>query len=437
MTHIKKRICILLALSMLFTSGCGSAAPAVSSTEAVTQITETETSTQIAEITETNTQIVETIEQETEASTNTTSGSSPYLLDIDTSSFEITEENFTDTSLEFAAKLKAGWNLGNTLDANGMSGLQSEVSWGQPKATKELIDFIKESGFTSIRLPISWGNHTNGENYEIDQEWMARVHEVVDWAIDAGLYVVINTHHDNHFYYPTKEHLDASLYYIDCIWAQVADEFRDYDEHLIFEAMNEPRLADTNLEWYFNKGDAKGVEALECISILNQRFVDVVRSSGGNNTLRYLMLSGYAGNPDLTIDNGFLIATDPAEHLLMSLHAYTPYDFAMNAGGYRQWDKSLNSEFAFMDKIKTYFIDKGIGVAITEMGATNKNNLNSRVLWFYYYTQKASEYGISCFVWDNGNNSIGEECFAFIGRSSLKVIFPDLLKALTINYEEE
>lgn len=438
---MKKRLCILLTLSMLFTYGCGTSTPPSLDTAPSTPVVEDATANNSEQVTDNaqtdSTEIDTEINTETEPAEKPIPEHSPYLVDIDTSSFTVTEEAFTDSSLEFAAKLKAGWNLGNTLDATGSMGMQSEVSWGQPKATKELIDFVKESGFTSIRLPISWGLHTDGDDYAIDPEWMARIHEVVDWSIDAGLYVVINTHHDNDFYYPTEEHLEKSLYFIDCIWSQVANEFRDYDEHLIFEAMNEPRLSDTDKEWYFNKGDAEGVEALACISALNQRFVDVVRSSGGNNTLRYLMLSGYAGNPDLTIDNNFEIATDPANHLLMSIHAYTPYDFAMNASGYRKWDKAYNSQFSFMDKAKEYFIDKGIGVAITEMGATNKNNLQSRALWFYYYTQKASELNISCFVWDNGNNAIGEECFAFLGRSSQTVLFPELLEGLTINYREE
>ena len=363
--------------------------------------------------------------------------SSPYLANVDPNSFEVDEDAFCYSSLEFAGLLKAGWNLGNTLDAQSMDGLLSEVAWGQPMTTKELINFIKESGFTSIRIPVSWGYHTSGDDYEIDADWMARVKEIVDWAIDADLYVIINSHHDNDFYYPTEEHLEKSLYYIDCIWSQIATVFRDYDEHLIFEAMNEPRLSGTDLEWGFDVGNPQGVEALGCISQLNQRFVDIIRKSGGNNTLRYIMISGYAGNPDITIDNNFEIATDPANHMLMSIHAYTPYEFAMDITGYRYWDKSLNTEFAFMDKAKEYFIDKGIGVSITEMGATNKNNLTPRTMWFYFYTQKASSLGISCFVWDNGNNMVGEECFGFIGRTSLKVIFPELLEALTINYRDE
>lgn len=438
---MKRKLCLTMAIIMVTFTACQKS----DNTETV-QTTVIETQEEmVTDVEAESTDEIAIADTEEEADTNeeltedTTMADkvSPYLNDIDLDSFDVDADAFTYSSLEFAGLLKAGWNLGNTLDATSTNGLMSEIAWGQPFTTKEMIDFVAECEFTSIRIPVSWGLHTSGENYEIDPEWMDRVKTVVDWAMDNNLYVIINSHHDNDFYYPTKDHLDKSLYYIDCIWSQIADTFRDYDEHLIFEGMNEPRLKDTDLEWYFDKGNPQGLEALECISALNQRFIDTVRRSGGNNTLRYLMISAYAGNPDLTIDNGFEIATDPANHMLMSIHAYTPYDFAMNVNGYRNWDLAYNeTEFVFMDKAKEYFIDKGIGVSITEMGATNKNNLQPRAMWYYYYTQKASELGISCFVWDNGNNGIGEECFAFIGRTSRKVLYPPLLEALVINYRD-
>ena len=111
--------------------------------------------------------------------------------------------DIADNSVDFVKNMKLGWNLGNTLDATG-SGMSSETSWGQPKTTKELIDFVKGSGFTTIRIPVSWSNHVD-ENNNIDGEWMDRVNEVVDYAIDDGLYVILNSHHDNDRYYPTSE----------------------------------------------------------------------------------------------------------------------------------------------------------------------------------------------------------------------------------------
>ncbi|MCR5255498.1 MAG: cellulase family glycosylhydrolase [Acetatifactor sp.] len=355
--------------------------------------------------------------------------------DFDASAYNVDADCFTLDSLEFTKNLKAGWNLGNTLDCQSTDGLNAEVAWGMPFTTEKLIDLIKESGFTSIRIPVSWGYHTTGDNYVIDEEWMNRVNEIVDWAIDADLYVIINSHHDNDFYYPTEEHLEKSLHYLECIWWQIGDRFRDYDEHLIFEGMNEPRLSGTDLEWYFNKGDSQGVASLRCIEKQNQIFVDTVRKTGGNNTLRYLMVSAYAGNPDITMDNGFVLPTDPANHLIMSIHAYSPYDFAMGFPGYNVWNSEKVSELSFMDKANDYFVANGVGVAITEMGAINKKNTASRVLWFDDYTKKAASFGMPCFVWDNGNNGIGVETFAFISRSGYKAIYPELLEALTKNYQ--
>ncbi len=352
----------------------------------------------------------------------------------DTSEYTLDSDRFALSPVEFSYNLKAGWNLGNTLDCQSYDGLRAEVAWGQPMTTRKLIDYIKEAGFTSIRIPVSWGYHVSGDDHEINEEWLARVKEIVDWAIEDDLYVIINSHHDNDFYYPTDDHMDKSVKYLTDIWVQVANEFRDYDEHLIFEAMNEPRLSGTGKEWYFSEGDAEGVAALRNIEKLNEVFVDTVRASGGNNTLRYLMLSGYAGNPDLTMDNGFTWPDDPADHLIMSIHAYSPYDFAMNPSGYNDWDESKVSGLSFMDKAKEYFIDKGVGVSITEMGAINKRNDAARQAWFDDYTKKASSLQISCFVWDNGNNGVGEESFAFISRKVFKPMVPELLEAFTKNY---
>ncbi|MBO7356989.1 MAG: glycoside hydrolase family 5 protein [Lachnospiraceae bacterium] len=348
--------------------------------------------------------------------------------------YPVDADKFTLSAVEFSHNLKAGWNLGNTLDCQSYDGLRAEVAWGQPMTTRKLIDYVKEAGFTSIRIPVSWGYHVSGDDHKIDEEWMARVKEIVDWAIEDDLYVIINSHHDNDFYYPTDDHMDKSVKYLSDIWVQVSEEFRAYDEHLIFEAMNEPRLSGTGKEWYFNTGDQEGIAALRNIEKLNETFVNIVRASGGNNTLRYLMLSGYAGNPDLTIDNGFTWPADPANHLIMSIHAYSPYDFAMNPAGYNDWNETKVSGLSFMDKAKEYFIDNGIGVSITEMGAINKRNDASREAWYNDYTKKASSLQISCFVWDNGNNGVGEESFAFLSRKVYKPMVPELLEALTKNY---
>ncbi|MDD7185734.1 MAG: glycoside hydrolase family 5 protein, partial [Oscillospiraceae bacterium] len=192
-------------------------------------------------------------------------------------------------SFKFAADMKLGWNLGNTLDAIDDDGYNSnkldiEGSWCSVKTTKEMIDSIKKSGFQTIRIPVSWHNHID-ENNNIDKEWLDRVQEVVDYAVANDMHIILNIHHDNDLkdgkvlgFYPEKQYLEQSLKYVEDIWTQVADRFKDYDEHLVFESLNEPRLIGSVYEWNFNANAQECIEAQECINEMNQKFVDVVRS---------------------------------------------------------------------------------------------------------------------------------------------------------------
>lgn len=339
-----------------------------------------------------------------------------------------------DNSVDFAKNMKLGWNLGNTLDAVGNGTLDDETSWGQPKATQKLIDYIKEVGFTTIRIPVSWGKHVDAD-YNIDSAWMDRVQEVVDYAYYGGLYVIINSHHDCDYYYPSAEKAEQGAKYLDKIWSQISERFKDYDERLIFESMNEPRLTGTNKEWWFSSTDPEGVASIECIVKLNQVVVDTVRKSGGYNETRYIMVPSNAANADHALNNAFTVPTDPANRIIVSVHAYSPYDFAMNAAGYKDWDGSHDNELGFMDKLANKFIDNGVGVVIGEFGATNKDNLEARVAWADSFTKKASDLGISCILWDNAGIKVGSENFGMVNRYSLKLFFPDLMDAYLKYYK--
>lgn len=342
-----------------------------------------------------------------------------------------------DNAVDFAANMKLGWNLGNTLDANGgqKNSLTSETSWGQPLTTKEMIEFVKASGFTTIRIPVSWANHTD-EEFNIDAEWMARVKEIVDWSLDAGLYVILNSHHDNDVYYPTAENSDRAVKYLATIWTQIAEEFKDYDERLVFQAMNEPRLAGTPIEWWFQQNDAKGIAAIKQINVLNQIFVTTIRDNKSEcNQKRYLMVGSYAASPDFALNSAFVVPDDPSNRLMISIHAYTPYDFAMNANGYKNWDGTHVGDLGFIQRLNNTFVQKGYGVVIDEFGATNKGNDADRIAWAKDYTGKAANFGISCVLWDNGGTNIGEENFGMIDRRNLKIFFPDLLDAYLSSYK--
>lgn len=382
----------------------------------------------VASVSETSVSVEEPVVSKTEPATSTEEPVASAGTDEQLSEQLLLDPTPND-SVEFATNLKFGWNLGNTLDATSFNGTAAEISWGMPKTTKEMIDFVREQGFTTIRIPVSWGIHTLGKNYVIDANWMKRVKEIVDWAIEDGFYVIINSHHDCDYYYPSEEKLENSLTYIECIWSQVAETFKDYDEHLIFESMNEPRLMGTSKEWWFSENDPEGIASITCLRKLNQKFVDTVRASGGNNETRYLMVPSHAAAPETVLNKAFQAPADPAGRILISVHAYTPYDFAGNENGYSKWDGSKESEFTFMKRLDTKFIQKGYGVVIGEFGVTNKDNLDDRIAWAEAYTRTASGYGIPCIVWDNGQTGVGAENFGLIDRENLEVFFPELLES--------
>lgn len=342
---------------------------------------------------------------------------------------------FADNSVEFAANMKLGWNLGNTLDATGNTTIDSEASWGQPYVTRDQINYVKECGFTSIRIPVSWSNHVD-ENNVIDEAWMNRVTEIVNYAVDAGFYIIINSHHDCDKYYPTEEHYEESEKYIKDIWTQIAEHFKNYDERLVFEGMNEPRLSGTSKEWWFADNDPDGIESIEVISKLNQVFVDTVRATGGNNTERYLMVPSNAASATNALNDAFTVPNDPSNRIIISVHAYSPYNFAMNGNGTKAWNEKQAGELGFMDQLNEKFIQNGFGVVIGEFGATNKNNLEDRVAWAKCYTEKAHSLDISCFLWDNGGIKSGEENFGMINRRDLRVYYPELLDQLIAGFED-
>ena len=326
--------------------------------------------------------------------------------------------------MELVADMKIGWNLGNTLDATGGIGIMSETAWGNPKTKQEMIDKILEAGFNVIRLPITWDGHFGAApEYKIHDIWLQRVKEVVDYAYNKGAYVIINTHHEE-WYMPTEENKVANGEQITALWSQIAEYFKEYDEHLIFEGLNEPRLRGTSKEW---SGDAK---ASEVINYWEQLFVDAVRATGGNNALRHLMITGYAASSSR--DNLAKIKLPEDDKLIISVHAYNPYNFALNANGTDKWtvEKDGSELTGFMKMLNDLFVSKGIPVIIGEFGAVNKENTEARIAWVTHYVSEAKKYGIPCVWWDNGAFSGNGENFGLLDRRQLEYPFPELLDAM-------
>lgn len=319
---------------------------------------------------------------------------------------------------KLVAELEAGWNLGDSLDALG-----GEKAWGNVTTTKEIIDAVKAKGFNTIRIPTSWGQYTAKaeNNYKINPTWLQRVGDVVDYAIENDMYVILNTHHETKWIIPTRDQMgDAEAKYL-AIWSQIAAYFSNYGDHLIFEGLNEPRVVDSPTEW---NGGTK--EVRDIINELLDGFVKTVRSSGGNNANRLLLLTSEAAAVvDAALKDVIVPENDPC--IAMSLHAYTPYDFTFShSGDYAEWTGNHKSDIDWLfGQLDRYFLSKGIPVVITEFGNEQKklgegNNDEEAAKWIKEYVTKATEHGVPTVIWDNGKLRPGNEKFGYLDRRTLE-----------------
>ena len=336
------------------------------------------------------------------------------------------------TAWDVVNEMKIGWNLGNTLDCTNTSLLKAlnaqrwETVWGNPVTTKELLETVIDAGFNVIRIPVSWNDHIYlNDNYRIEESWMDRVQEVVDYAYDHGAYVILNTHHES-WYYPYYENEERAAAMLEAVWDQIAKRFADYDEHLIFEGMNEPRKVGTDQEW--NGGDEEGWAV---VNSLNRVFVDTIRNSGGNNPDRILMVTGYGANCWNALSH--LEVPEGDSRIIVSVHAYEPYDFALNVQGRGLWNQDTEKIDALMNSIDKLFISKGIPVIIGEFGVMVKpaeGNEEERAMWAEYYVSAAKEIGVVCIWWDNGFFEGDGELFGLIDRETCKWKYSLIMEGL-------
>ena len=354
------------------------------------------------------------------------------------------------TAINLVKDMKTGWNLGNTLDATGgKKGLESETSWGMPKTTKAMIDGLAASGIKTIRIPVSWSQHIIDKKYTIDPKWMARVKQIVDWAIADDMYVIINIHHDNFSknakmpansgFYPTNQNYDESLRFVCNVWAQISLAFNNgYDEHLVFETLNEPRLCGTGEEWWYDISSPLSREAMANVNKLNQAILDTIRESDGNNKKRIVACPSLQASPESAMAHSFKMPQDydmSTKRLIVSVHMYTPYNFAMESPGISKFSAQVEKEFtSTFKRLYDMFIINGYAVYIGEYGATNKNNLDDRVKWFKSYIKNSQKYGIACILWDNGvwkveGNDYSEH-YGFYNREEQTWYFPEILNAI-------
>lgn len=346
-------------------------------------------------------------------------------------------------AMTLSDKMLIGWNLGNSLEATNEDGtMASETYWGNPKTNKAMIDAVKAAGFNAVRIPCAWSGYIEDEtNYKIKDSWLARVKEVVDFVVDNDMYAIINIHWDggwleNNPFYEKQEEINIKQ---KALWEQIAVYFRNYDERLLFAGTNEVH-ADYN---------DPTTEHLTVQMSFNQTFVDAVRSTGGRNAYRNLIVQAY--NTNIThADNHLVLPNDPTpDRMFMEVHYYDPYDFALQENGNfkTQWGQSFEGgdvsnwgQEAWVDeafgKMKTKFYDNGIPIILGEYGALLRTSLptgleahkQARNYYLEYITKKAIENGMTPFYWDNGGT--GNNGFGLFNRNTYEVIHQDALDAI-------
>lgn len=258
--------------------------------------------------------------------------------------------------MAIVAAMQPGWNLGNTLDA-----IPDETAWGNPLTTRAMLHHVRSQGYNSIRLPITWSNHHGAApDYTIDAAWLARVRQIVDWALAEDLYVMINLHHDSWQWintYPSDRTNVMNRY--TALWTQIATAFREHSAKLVFESINEPQFAGTT-------GDA---ESDQMTQELNTAFVRLVRQTGGDNATRLLVLptlhtSGEQARLD-ALNATFNELRDP--HLAATVHFYGWWPFSVNIAGGTRYDSNVEQDIvATFDRVHTTFVSRGVPVIIGE-----------------------------------------------------------------------
>ncbi|MBC9796623.1 glycoside hydrolase family 5 protein [Sinomicrobium weinanense] len=323
----------------------------------------------------------------------------------------------SSNAAELAAKMKLGWNIGNTLEATG-----GENAWGNPNITKEYVEAVKKLGFNAIRLPCAWDQYSDQATAKIGQEWMNRVKEVVGYCVDNEMYVLLNIHWDGGWLEKncTPEKKDSVNAKQKAYWEQIATTMRDFDEHLMFASANEPEVHDA--------------EEMAVLHSYHQTFINTVRATGGKNSYRVLVVQGPGTNIERSAELMDMPTDEIEGRLMAEVHYYTPSQFCIlskdeswgNMAYY--WGEGYHSEIepernatygeedevdASMALAKTKFVDKGIPVILGEYGAYRRHESehipqdlethhNAVDHWVEYVTRKALANGLIPFWWDTG-----------------------------------
>ena len=297
-----------------------------------------------------------------------------------------------------------GWNLGNTLDATdaswkGRSVSQFETGWGQTVTKPELFKMFADEGFGAIRVPVTWDLHM-ADDFTVDEAWMSRVEEIVNYVLDAGLYCILNVHHDtgeNGWLRADETVYNNTRNRFTALWKQIAERFRDYGPKLLFESFNE--MLDANNRW----NAPASVNSYIYINKYNQDFVTTVRATGGNNSYRNLVVNDYCASSTASAFEALEIPEDSVEgRLIAEFHSYSPYNFAMNegTGAIKTWTDACEKEVKDqINGIAAIARKKGVPAIIGEYGATSKRDAEEIAKQATCYVKTCKENNMACFYW--------------------------------------
>ena len=337
-------------------------------------------------------------------------------------------DNGWEKADEAIKNMGLGWNLGNTHDSrddNGHDGGDWEYwenYWGQSTTTPELMQMLKDAGYGAVRVPVTWGIHMDA-NGKVHPNWMNRVKQVVDYVLDAGMYCIVNVHHDtgeyeNVWLLASMRKFNENQARYEGLWKQIAETFKEYDHRLLFESYNE--MLDERRSWCFSTFaggyDAKeAADAYKAINSYAQSFVDVVRATGGNNVGRNLIVNTYGAcngggtwNPHL-IDPlvEMKLPTDVVEnHLIFQVHTYPDITNLDNAKA------EVSSMIA---NLKKYLVTKGAPVIIGEWGSGGESQftVESKSAFIYDFVKQAKAADMGIFYWMGITDGMARQLPAF------------------------
>jgi endoglucanase len=316
---------------------------------------------------------------------------------------------------QYVNNMFAGWNLGNTMDAN------TETGWGQPVTTQAMIDAVHKQGFKTMREPVTWNGHFGGSpTYTIDATWMARVAAIANYALNDSMYVIINTHHDG--WYNLSSTSPTVQAEVVAIWTQIANAFKSYSDYVSFEIFNEPNAGATNQ--YGGGSDANRA----ALAAYQTAAIAAIRATGGNNATRMCIVQGISASP---IQASTLTIPIPDVNTMVSTHTYDPVGFSLSGSG--TWGSTADSQSIVknLTNLMSWLSTKGKVVVLGEWGNTAADQLPSRVKHAYYYAQQVRVHGGVPIWWDN-NSFSGADGFGLLTRKAVPPTwgFPTVAQAL-------